>query len=58
MDLKETGWEGVEWIEVTQNRFLWLALLNMVMNFYLMKVWDLLHLLSHCHLLKDVILYN
>jgi len=31
MDLKETGWEGVDWICVAQDTDLWWALVNMVM---------------------------
>jgi hypothetical protein len=33
MDLKETWWEGVEGIEVAQDRIQWVALVNTVMNF-------------------------
>jgi hypothetical protein len=32
MDLKETGWEGVDWIRVAQDTDLWRALVNTVMN--------------------------
>jgi hypothetical protein len=30
MDLREIGWEGVGWIDVTQNKNQWLALVNTV----------------------------
>jgi hypothetical protein len=32
MDLGERGWDGVDWIDVAQNRGQWWALVNTVMN--------------------------
>jgi hypothetical protein len=32
MDLRETGWGWVEWIQVAQDRDWWRALVNTVMN--------------------------
>jgi hypothetical protein len=32
MDLRETGWRTVEWIQLDQDRGRWQALMNMVMN--------------------------
>jgi hypothetical protein len=32
MDLGEIGWDGVDWIDVTQDRDQWRALVNTVMN--------------------------
>jgi hypothetical protein len=32
MDLGETGWGGTDWIDLAQDRDLWRALVNMVMN--------------------------
>jgi hypothetical protein len=32
MDLGETGWDGVDWIDVAQDRDQWRALVNTVMN--------------------------
>jgi hypothetical protein len=32
MDLRETGWDGVDWIEMTQDRDRWRALVNTVLN--------------------------
>jgi hypothetical protein len=32
MDLREIGWEGVEWIHLAQDRDCWWAFLNAVMN--------------------------
>jgi hypothetical protein len=32
MDLRDIGWDGVDWIELAQDRDRWRALLNTVMN--------------------------
>jgi hypothetical protein len=32
MDLREIGWDGMDWIDVAQNRYQWKALVNMVMK--------------------------
>jgi hypothetical protein len=32
MDLREIGWGGVEWIHLAQDRDLWRALVNVMMN--------------------------
>ncbi|PNF32281.1 hypothetical protein B7P43_G16947, partial [Cryptotermes secundus] len=32
MDLREVGWDGIDWIDLAQDRDQWRALLNMVMN--------------------------
>jgi hypothetical protein len=32
MDLREIGWDGVDWIDVPQERDQWRALVNTVMN--------------------------
>jgi hypothetical protein len=32
MDLKEVRWEDVDWIDVAQDRYRWLALVSAVMN--------------------------
>jgi hypothetical protein len=32
IDLREIGWEGMEWIDLTQDRDQWRALVNTVMN--------------------------
>jgi hypothetical protein len=34
MDLSEIGWEGVEWMHLTQDRDQWQGLVNMVMNLW------------------------
>jgi hypothetical protein len=32
LDLREIGWDGVDWIELAQDRDKWRALVNTVMN--------------------------
>jgi hypothetical protein len=32
MDLREIGWGGMDWIDLAQDRDLWRALVNTVMN--------------------------
>jgi hypothetical protein len=32
MDLRETGWDGMDWIHLVQDSDRWRALVNMVMN--------------------------
>jgi hypothetical protein len=32
MDLRETGWGGMDWIDLVQDRDQWRALVNTVMN--------------------------
>jgi hypothetical protein len=34
MDLKEIGWGGMDWIDLTQDKSQWRALVNMVMNLW------------------------
>jgi hypothetical protein len=33
MDLREIGWDGMDWINLAQDRDQWRALVNTVMNF-------------------------
>jgi hypothetical protein len=33
MDLQEVGWDGVDWIDMAQDRDRWRVLVNEVMNF-------------------------
>jgi hypothetical protein len=32
MDLREIGWDGVDWIELAEDRDQWRALVNTAMN--------------------------
>jgi hypothetical protein len=32
MDLEETRWDGIDWVDVAQDRVKWRALVNTVMN--------------------------
>jgi hypothetical protein len=32
MDFRETGWDGMDWIDLAQNRDQWRALVDTVMN--------------------------
>jgi hypothetical protein len=32
MDLRETGWDGVDWIDMAQDKDQWRALVNIVLN--------------------------
>jgi hypothetical protein len=32
LDLRETGWDGIDWIDLAQDRDQWRALVNTVMN--------------------------
>jgi hypothetical protein len=33
MDLREVGWDGVDWIDMAEDRDQWRALVNTVLNF-------------------------
>jgi hypothetical protein len=32
MDLREIGWDGMDWVDLAQDRDQWMALVNTVMN--------------------------
>jgi hypothetical protein len=34
MDLREIGWDDMDWIDLAQNRDQWKALMNTVMNLW------------------------
>jgi hypothetical protein len=36
MDLREIGWKGVNWIYVAQDRDKWHAVVNMIMNLWVL----------------------
>jgi hypothetical protein len=37
MDLREIGWDRVDWMDMTQDRDQWRALVNTVLNFNYFK---------------------
>jgi hypothetical protein len=40
MDLREIGWGGVEWIHLAQDRDRWWAIVNVVMNLWVLVPWS------------------
>jgi hypothetical protein len=53
MDLREIGWDGIDWIDLSQNWDQWRALLNRVMKFRVPKKWwEFLEWLHNWQLLK------
>jgi hypothetical protein len=53
MDLRELGWDGIDWIDLSQDRNQWRALVNTVMNLSgSIKCWEFLELLHIWRLLK------
>jgi hypothetical protein len=32
MDLREIGWDGMDWVDLAQDRDQWRALVNMILN--------------------------
>jgi hypothetical protein len=34
MDLREIGWDGMDWIDMVHNRAQWSALMNTVINLW------------------------
>jgi hypothetical protein len=39
MDLRETRWSGMDWIDLSQNRDRWKSLLNTVMKLWVPKIF-------------------
>jgi hypothetical protein len=35
INLRETGWDGMDWVDLAQDRALWMAFVNKVMNLLL-----------------------
>jgi hypothetical protein len=46
IDLREIGWDGMDWIDLAQDRDQWMALVNTV------KCWEVLQWLHNWRLLK------
>jgi hypothetical protein len=48
MDLREIGWDCIDWINLAQDRHQWRALVNTVMNFSgSIKFWEVLEWLHN-----------
>jgi hypothetical protein len=39
MDLREIGWEDVEWVQLAEDRGQWQAVVNAVMKFRVLAPW-------------------
>jgi hypothetical protein len=53
IDLRETGWDGVDWIELAQDRDQWRALVNTVMNLRVpLNFWEFPEWLHNWQLLR------
>jgi hypothetical protein len=37
IDLRETGWDATDWIDLAQDRDQWRGLVNMVMNLWVLQ---------------------
>jgi hypothetical protein len=40
MDLRETSWEDVDWVQLAQDRDQWQAVVNAVMNLQVLAPWS------------------
>jgi hypothetical protein len=40
MDLRGIGWKSVEWIHLAQDRDLWRAVVNALMNLRILETWS------------------
>jgi hypothetical protein len=53
IDLRDIEWDGMDWIELAQDRYQWKALVNTVMNIRVpKKCWGVLEWLHSWQLLK------
>jgi hypothetical protein len=52
IDLRDISWDGMDWIDLAQNRDQWIALLNTVMNLGSIKSWEVLEKRHNWRLLK------
>jgi hypothetical protein len=55
LDLRDIEWDGIDWIDVAQDREQWRALVNTVMNLRgSIKCWEVLAWLHNWRFLKKV----
>jgi hypothetical protein len=40
LDLREIGWEGVVWIHLAHDKDQWQALVNMMINLWVLAPWN------------------
>jgi hypothetical protein len=53
IDLREIGWDGVDWIDMAQDMNHWRALVNMILSLGgSIKCWEVLEWLHNWLLLK------
>jgi hypothetical protein len=53
MDLRETGWDDVDWIDIAQDRDQWRALVHDIEPSGSMKCWGVLEWLHNWRFLKN-----
>jgi transposase len=51
-NIREIGWDGVDWINLAEDRGQWTALMNTIMNLRVPKCWEVLEWLHNWWLLK------
>jgi hypothetical protein len=52
MDLREIEWDGMDWINLAQDRDQWRALVNTVIHSNYLKCWEILEQLHNWRLVK------
>jgi hypothetical protein len=52
MDLREIGWDGVDWMDMAKDRDQWRALVNAVLNLRVIICWEVLEGLHNWRLLE------
>jgi hypothetical protein len=56
MDLREIGWDGIDWIELAQDRDQWRTLVNTVT--YVVRLNKIRNTISKCSIFWDTTLYS
>jgi hypothetical protein len=52
IDLREIGWDGMDWIDLAQDRDQWRVLVNTVMNLRVPYCWEVLEWLHNWQVLR------